>query len=104
MVICSYKGVILVLFRCHPTPAISVLPAERVLGAIRAGLRYARYAFALDTLLMRTITFNLFSSALWALLPQVVNHDLQKGAMGYGLLLGCLGMGAVIRATVLLLL
>ena len=98
----SFLGVILVLFRWHPTPATSVLPAERVMGAIRAGLRYARYARALDTLLIRTITFILFGSALWALLPQVVNHDLQAGGIGYGLLLGCLGLGAVIGATVLL--
>ena len=98
----SFLGVILILFRWHPPPATSVLLAERVMGAIRAGLRYARYAPALNTLLIRTITFILFGSALWALLPQVVNHDLQAGAIGYGLLLGCLGLGAVIGATVLL--
>ena len=49
----SFLGVILVLLRWHPAPAKSVLPAERGLGAIRAGWLYARYAPALDTLLCR---------------------------------------------------
>lgn len=38
------------------------------------------------------------SSALWALLPLVARQDLKLGAVGYGVLLGCLGAGAVIGA------
>lgn len=41
------------------------------------------------------------SSALWALLPLVARQELKLEAVGYGALLGCLGVGAVIGAAYL---
>jgi MFS family permease len=38
---------------------------------------------------------------VWALLAVVARQDLRAGAMGYGLLNGCLGLGAVIGAILL---
>jgi MFS family permease len=40
----SFIGVLIVLFRWRVTPKESILPAERFLGAMRAGIRYVRYA------------------------------------------------------------
>jgi MFS family permease len=39
-----------------------------------------------------------FASALWALLPVVARRDLDLGSGGYGLLLGAVGLGAVVGA------
>jgi MFS family permease len=97
----SYLGVMLVLFRWQPTLEASPLPAERVLGAVRTGLRYVRYAPALPAVLVRAGLFILCASALWALLPIVARNRLGLGAGGYGILLGCLGAGAVAGAVFL---
>lgn len=91
----SFVAVLVVLFRWRRTAARSVLPAERVVGAIRGGLNYLRYAPLLTRALVRTAAFMGFASALWALLPVIARDVLGLGVMGYGLLLGCLGVGAV---------
>jgi MFS family permease len=97
----SFLGVIVVLFRWRRPAGDHALPAEDVFGAMRAGLRYVRHARAMHAVLIRTGVFILGGSALWALLPLVARQELALGATGYGLLLGCLGSGAVIGAVLL---
>ncbi len=91
----SFVGVILVLYRWRREKVESIAPAERVMGAMRAGLRYARHAPELRNVLARTGVFALCASALWAMMPLVARTELGLGAFQYGLLLGCLGAGAV---------
>src|ERR1700685_554299 len=96
----SFVGVILVLYRWQRNPLFkSALPAERIRGSARAGIRYLRYAPMLQAAFMRTLMFTLFVSAVWALLAVVARNDLHQGAMGYGILNGSMGFGAVIGAT-----
>ena len=96
----SFVGVILVLYRWQRNPLFkSALPAERIRGSMRAGIRYMRYAPMLQAAFVRTTIFTLFVSAVWALLPIVARNDLHQGAMGYGILNGSMGFGAVIGAT-----
>lgn len=45
--------------------------------------------------------FFVFANALTALLPIVVKQELQAGASIYGLLLGCIGIGAICGALLL---
>jgi MFS family permease len=97
----SFLGVIVVLYRWRRVPHHSVLPAERVAGAMRAGLRYARHAPALRAVLVRTLAFIVCGSALWGLLPVVGRRELELTAVGYGVMLGCLGLGAVVGAIAL---
>jgi MFS family permease len=96
----SFVGVILVLYRWQRNPLFkSALPAERIRGSVRSGIRYIRYAPMLQAAFMRTLIFTLFVSAVWALLAVVARDDLHQGAMGYGILNGSMGFGAVIGAT-----
>src|ERR1700728_4428221 len=96
----SFVGVILVLYRWQRNPLFkSALPSERIRGSVRAGIRYIRYAPMLQAAFMRTLIFTLFVSAVWALLAVVARDDLHQGAMGYGILNGSMGFGAVIGAT-----
>src|ERR1700742_1649396 len=98
----SFVGVILVLYRWQRNPVFkSALPAERIQGSMRAGIRYIRYAPMLQAAFVRTLLFTLFVSAVWALLAVVAKNDLHQGAMGYGILNGSMGFGAVIGATLL---
>ena len=96
----SFVGVILVLYRWKRNPIFkSALPAERIRGSVRSGIRYIRYAPMLQAAFMRTLIFTLFVSAVWALLAIVARRDMHQGAMGYGILNGSMGLGAVIGAT-----
>lgn len=97
----SFFGVIVVLYRWRRTPSESVLPAERVAGAMRAGLRYVRHAPRVRVLLLRSAVFVLFASALWSLLPVMARFELGRGPAGYGILLGFFGFGAVAAASAL---
>jgi MFS family permease/quinol monooxygenase YgiN len=94
----SFLGVIVVLQgwdrRARPSP----LPAETLLGALAAGARYARHAPGLRAVLARAGAFTLCASALWALLPTLVRRTLAGGALDYGILLACIGAGAVMAA------
>lgn len=97
----SFAGVILVLAAWRRTPTLAPLPAERFLGALRAGWRYARSAPALQTVLVRAVAFFVFASAGLGLLPLLVRRELGGEAIVYGGLLTCVGVGAVAGAFVL---
>ncbi len=98
----SFAGVIWVLVNWKRVPLFkSALPSERIAASIRGGLRYVRYAPDLQASLLRAFTFTFFVSAIWSLLAVVAKNDLNQGALGYGILNGSLGFGAVIAATTL---
>jgi len=96
----SFAAVIWVLINWKRTPLFkSALPSERIAGSILTGLRYVRYSPELQASLTRAFTFPFFVSAIWSLLAVVAKKDLNQGALGYGILNGSLGIGAVIGAT-----
>jgi MFS family permease len=94
----SFLGVMVVLYRWRRPPRQSLLPAESLLGALLAGLRYARHAPDLHAVLLRSTAFIVSGSALFALLPVIVRFDLGRGPTEYGLVLGFFGAGAVLGA------
>jgi MFS family permease len=81
-------------------PGSGVAP-EHVGDAIRAGARYVASSPALRTILLRAGLFMVFANSMWALLPLVARSRLHLGSGGYGLLLGGVGVGAVIGAAAL---
>ncbi len=96
----SFAGVIWVLANWKRTPLFkSVLPSERIAGSVRGGLRFVRYSPQLQASLIRAFTYCFFVSAIWSLLAVVARRDLKQGALGYGILNGSLGIGAVVAAT-----
>ncbi|GAC1428234.1 MAG: MFS transporter [Ktedonobacteraceae bacterium] len=97
----AFLYVVFVIYRWHPALRKSMLPTERMFGAIRTGVRYTFFAPELHTVLIRTGAFIFCASGLWALLPSVVRHELKLGSLGYGLLLGFIGLGAVVGAAFL---
>ena len=98
----SFGGVIWVLVNWKRIPLFkSALPSERIAASMRSGLRYVRYAPDLQASLVRAFTFTFFISAIWSLLAVVARRDLKQGPLGYGILNGSLGLGALIAATTL---
>ncbi len=89
--------VLLVLVRRHPPRPHppSRLPAERLWGGMLSALRFARHSETVLAQLVRTVAYSACGSALWALLPVIGQRQLGLGATGFGLLMGCLGTGAV---------
>jgi len=92
-----FAGILYALSTWHPRPHKNLLPSERMFGAMRVCVRYSLNSPELHAVLIRTLAFILFVSALWSLLPIVVRH-LHAGSYGYGLLLACAGVGAVLGA------
>jgi MFS family permease len=96
----SFLGVIGVIATWKRSVRKSQLPAESVGGATVAAIRFVRFSPNIRTLLFRSACIVLFASAFWALLPPVAKQ-LSGNSLGYGLLLGFFGFGAVIGAIVL---
>ena len=97
----SFLGVLAVLYRWEGPDEKKGLPVEHVMGAIRAGTRYAVNSPHLRAVLLRCIAFIIFASALWALMPVVARHELGMGSRGFGMLFGCIGLGALMGAAVM---
>jgi MFS family permease len=55
----------------------------------------------LQIVLIRGSAFFIFASATWSLFPLIVRQELQRGPEIYGLLLTCIGIGAVAGAILL---
>ena len=91
----SFVGVIAVLFRWKSPAKTSELPADRLFGAMRNGLRYVRHSRPIKAVMIRAGSCFFFASANWALLPVLVRHELRGGPGDYGMVLGAVGLGAV---------
>jgi MFS family permease len=90
----SFLGVIFFLYRWK-RPAYKEGASESVGQAIRSGMQYMRGSSAVKSVLVRTVAFSFSAAALLALLPLIARP---YGAVGYGLLLGLFGAGAIAGA------
>ncbi len=98
----SFAAVIWVLYVWKRQPLFkSALPAERIMGSVETGLRYLRYAPVLQAVFLRAFLFTFSVAAVWSLLAVVAQRHLGQGALGYGILNGSMGLGAVIAAVLL---
>ncbi|MCL4686051.1 MFS transporter [Myxococcota bacterium] len=97
----SYGGVFTVIARWRRASNETRLPPEELFGAMRGGLRYVRHSRPLQVVLARVALFVVPGSAIWALLPLYAREQLALGPIGYGLLLGFFGAGAVLGGLVL---
>jgi MFS family permease len=92
--------VALVLFGVRP-PGPARASGERLAPAVRAGIRFVRFSPPVRTVLLRCAAFSVSASALWALLPVAALGRLGLSESGFGLLMGCVGAGAILGASML---
>ncbi|WP_339775623.1 MFS transporter [uncultured Thalassospira sp.] len=98
----SFIGILIALFTWKMTSeTTSALPREHVIAAMMAGARYALHSAPLRATIGRAVAFFLFASAYWALLPLIAKTSLGGDARSYGILVGAVGVGAVLGALVL---
>jgi MFS family permease len=80
------------LGRRYPSRVGARAPLFRAIGA---GIQFARHSPWTKRLLFRMVMFGIPSSCLWALLPVVAHEQLGLQSVGFGLMTGMLGVGAV---------
>ncbi len=102
----SFAAIIWVLYVWRRKPLFkSALPAERILGSVETGWRFLRYAPALQAVFLRAFLFTFSVAAVWSLLSLIAKREFEhstiSGAMGYGILNGSMGLGAVVAAVLL---
>ena len=96
----SFLAIVWVLVWWRRPVTVESMPAETLSGAMRAGLRYAAHSPAFRTVLNRTAIFTFPAAAQQSLLPIVARSRLGLTSGGYGVLLGCFGIGAAAAAVV----
>jgi MFS family permease len=89
-----------VVLRVRPPGPVRA-SGERFAPAVRAGMRFVRFSPPVRTVLLRGAVFSVSASALWALLPVAALGRLGLSESSFGLLMGCVGGGAIIGATLL---
>jgi predicted MFS family arabinose efflux permease len=77
-----------------PSKETASLPAERLTGAVRTGLRHAANNRLLRATMVRTLAIYPFAAAYWGLMPLIARRTGQ-GAEHYGLLLSMISAGAI---------
>ena len=92
----SFLATLAVVARWRPRSERPGGPSgERLVTMVVAGLQYVWQAEAQRVVLVRSMLWMLCASALWGLLPVVARRELALDAAGYGVLVTCVGAGAV---------
>jgi len=94
----SYLALIAALWKWQPQRAKSSLPREKLGSAMGAGIRYVMMSPNLLIVLFRGFLYGFAAIVIMALLPSVAEENVGGGALIYGTLLGCFGLGAIAGA------
>ena len=94
----SFLAVVAVLWRWDRPVAPSDLPAERFMGALKVGFRYALHSRPFQVILARALGYVWFGGVVFSLLPALAIHQLHLDSGRFGALMGCIGAGAVLAA------
>lgn len=92
----SFLAIVAALVWWRPPPReVDTLPAERLMNAVRTGLRYAANNRDLDSTLIRAIVFFPFACSYSALLPLIARTQMHSGPEVFGALMGVIGLGSI---------
>ena len=96
----SFAGVlaVLLLWKREKTESTGGLTFR---AALKEGFLYVIRERIMRNVLVGVLLFLVPATALWSLLPLVAREQLEWGAEGYGLLVTCIGVGAVVAARLL---
>lgn len=93
----SFIGVVVVIASWRGTRFGGSMP-DSLGNSIALGVRFARFTPPFRRLLLVAAIFAVTSAAVQSLLPNVTDESLQGDAFVYGLLLGAMGLGALVAA------
>lgn len=91
----AYIGLLLVLLAWRRPARDSSTPRETIAAAAIGGLHYVVYARGVGRIVLRAGLSGTAMAALSSLLPLVVRDRLGGDSVTFGIMLGCVGVGAV---------
>jgi MFS family permease len=102
----SFVGIVAVLWLVRvPSAPLAAAPTTggklKSSGGVRLALKWAWHERGPRRLILGLFMFALFAAPVQGLLPAMADSVLHVGAHGYGLLLSCLGAGAILGALTL---
>lgn len=98
----SFLSVVFVLWIWKREAVPANLPTERFFSAMRVGVQHIRHSPLMRLIVLRVVILIFNTSALWALLPLLCKQEYHYDPRGYGLMLVCYGVGAILGAAFLL--
>jgi len=98
----TFLGIGAALFFWKEPVHHSDLPAERLVVAVRNGLRFVRSSPGIVAVSARIAAFGFLAGALLSILPVYARTALKLGPTGFGLLTACVGLGGFATGTLLL--
>lgn len=75
---------------------VRTLPPEKITEGVKAALQFTHYSTVTRIVMLRSFTFGICASAIWALLPLLAEQNPDGSAALYGYMLGTLGIGAIV--------
>lgn len=99
----SFLGVLAVLYYWMQQPRNYNLSQEKFHLSLINGLRFAFNHPLIRLTLIQTACFTIAGSGIWTLLALIARNNIGTNAEGYGILLGSLGLGAIISGIILLI-
>lgn len=96
----SFAGVLFVLLRWQRR-ATETSRGRSFAASLKQGVRYVVRKRTMRHVMIGVVLFVLPGSALWSLLPLFAKTGLGWGPQGFGILVGMIGLGAVLGASVL---
>ncbi len=97
---CTFAGVVVVLFLWKRT-AIESSRGRSFAASLRQGVRFVAMHRVMRNVMVGVVFFVLPGSSLWSLLPLFAKTELGWGSGGFGIMVACLGAGAVAGAALL---
>lgn len=91
----SFLVLIAALILWKRAPQDQSLPGEGLVAAMRTGVRYVTNSPTMRGIVVRGTVAFFFAAAVWGLLPLLVRQRLGLGPEAFGIMLGCMGVGAV---------
>lgn len=98
--VASFLGIVIVLAVLR-LPVAEDRPAEHISGGIGPALQWVVHEPGPKRLILGLFAFAMLAAPVQGLLPALADQELHVGAHGYGLLLSCLGFGAIAGALTL---
>jgi MFS family permease len=96
----SFLGVIAVIWGWRRAAGTGV-SSNAFVPFVRDGVRFVAHDAVMRRILFRALVFVINGSALWALLPSIAKHIVRTDGGGFGLMMGTLGVGAVLSGAIL---
>ena len=91
-----YVGLIWAIWAWRRAVPVRTLPPEHLAQGVVAALRFTQHSSVTRLVMLRSFSFGLSASAVWALLPVLAHRNPDGGATVYGYMLGALGVGAIL--------